>query len=161
MLLKRKKIREEKVNKTKENMLEFFKNNMENYDKYNLVYGYNRDFSNEIMDYIYTSLVIGYDIENLELIIIETDKDFNEVFNITKLKRNNFTKAIYSPNLEEYRIYLSKKKKNCLKFNLVKENYIDIDILAFIEQEFEIEDFNDFYLEFKRKPHIKKKKLEM
>jgi len=148
----------EKIKATKEKIKELFGSIIDNSDNYNLVYGYHREFSDNLEDYLYTSLIIGYDIDALELIIIETDKDFLEVSNIIKLKKSDFTKAIFNNNLDEYIIYLNKKKRDKICFSLISENYIDTDILAFIEQENEIEDFKDFYQEFKRKPRVKLKK---
>ena len=157
MLFKRKKIRQQKVLETKEKMRELFLKNINDDYEYNLVYAYNRDFNLEIGDYTYTSLIIGYTEEQEKLIIIETDKDFKEAYNVLKITKKDFTKAIYNNNLDEYTLYLNKKKTNKIKFSLINENYIDIDILAFIEQEAEIEDFKDFYREFKRKPRILKR----
>ena len=158
MLFKRKKIRQEKIKETKQKMLELFKSNVDESDNYNLVYGYHREFVNEIEDFVYTSLVIGYDTTNLELVILSTDKNFSSANNIIKLTRKDFTKAIFSKNLEQYTIYLTSKKQDNITFSLITENYIDVDILAFIEQENEVEDFKDFYQDFKRKPRDKNKK---
>ncbi|MBR3661359.1 MAG: hypothetical protein IKN63_05650 [Bacilli bacterium] len=158
MFFKRRKIKREKIEETKKKMLELFKNNIDNSDNYNLVYGYHKEFFNEIGDFIYTSLVIGYDLKNLELIIISTDKDFSRVQNIIRLTKKDFTKAIFSKNLEEYIIYFNKKKQDKISFSLITKNYIDIDILAFIEQESEVEDFKDFYQDFKRIPRFKRRK---
>ena len=158
MFFKRKKIKQQKIKENKQKMRELFASNIEKSDNYNLVYGYNREFSKDVADYIYTSLIIGYDNDNWHLIILETDKDFLNVKNIIKLKKSDFSKATYNKNLEEYVIYLNRKKQDNIKFSLINENYIDIDILAFIEQEIEVEDFKDFYQEFKRKPRIKSKK---
>ena len=159
MFFKRRKMKQERIKESKNKMLKLFKENVEEADNYKLVYGYSRIFSFELKDYIYKCLIIGYDINNLKLIIIETDKDFKKVNQITSLSKKDFTKAIYSSNLDEYIIYLNKKKDN-LKFSLIKENHIDIDILAYIEQDYEIEDFKDFYQEFKRKPKVRKKKID-
>lgn len=157
MLFKRKKIKLEKVEITKNKMRELFKNNVDNYEEYNLVYAYDRDFNTEINDYIYRSLILGYNEDSMNLIIIETDKDIDSVYNIIKLSKKDFTKAIYNKNLDEYIIYLNNKKNDKIEFSLINENYIDVDILAFIEQEREVEDFKDFFSEFKRKPRLRKK----
>ena len=157
MFFKRKKIKLEKIEITKNKMRELFKNNVDNYEEYNLVYAYDRDFNTDINDYIYRSLILGYNEEAMNLIIIETDKDIESVYNKIKLSKKDFTKAIYNKNLDEYVIYLNNKKTNKIEFSLINENYIDIDILAFIEQASEIEDFKDFFMEFKRKSRLRKK----
>ncbi|MBQ8892392.1 MAG: hypothetical protein IJ068_05995 [Bacilli bacterium] len=158
MLFKRKKIRLEKIKHTKENIKKIFKENIEDYENYNLVYAYNREFDLEVNDYIYTSLILGYDTDNMRLIILEVDKEFQNVFNIIKLCKKDFTKAIYSKQMDEYIIYLNNKKSDKINFSLITENYIDTDILAFIEQSTEVDDFKDFYLDFKRKSRLKKNK---
>ena len=157
MFFKRKKIKLEKIEITKNKMRELFKNNVDNHEEYNLVYAYDRDFNTDINDYIYRSLILGYNEEAMNLIIIETDKDIESVYNKIKLSKKDFTKAIYNKNLDEYVIYLNNKKTNKIEFSLINENYIDIDILAFIEQASEIEDFKDFFMEFKRKSRLRKK----
>ena len=156
MLFKRKKLKLEKINKTKENMQKIFSKNIKDFENYNLVYAYNREFDLELNDYTYTSLILGYDIDNMVLVILEVDKDLKEVFNIIKLTKKDFTKAVYSKQMDEYVIYLSNKKSDKINFSLITENYIDIDILAYIEQSSEVEDFKDFYLDFKRKKRYEK-----
>lgn len=156
MFFKRKKIKKEKVLETKQKMKDLFSKNI-NEEEYNLVYAYNRDFNLEINDYTYTSLILGYNEDQDKLIIIETDKEFNNSYNLLKLTKKSFTKATYNKNLDEYTFYLNNKKINKIKFSLIEENYIDTDILAFIEQESEVEDFKDFFMEFKRKPRLRQK----
>ena len=158
MLFKRKKLKLEKINNTKESIKKIFEDNIEDSFNYNLIYAYNRDFDLKISDYIYTSIILGYDVDNMKLIIMEVDKDFTEVFNIIKLGKKDFTKAVYSKTMDEYIIYLNNKKTDKINFSLINENYLDTDILAYIEQSAEIEDFKDFYTDFKRKPRRIKKK---
>ena len=158
MLFKRKKIKYEKVLETKQKMKELFSKTINDEKEYNLVYAYNRDFNLEINDYTYTSLILGFNEEDNKLIIIETDKDFTDTYNVLKITKKDFTKVIYNKNLDEYIMYLNKKKTNKIRFSLIEKNYLDIDILAFIEQSSEIEDFKDFYSEFKRKPRRQKEK---
>ena len=156
-MFKRKKIKMEKVLETKRKMKELFLSKITDDKEYELVYGYNRDFNLEINDYAYTSLILGFNQEENKLIIIETDKDFSNAYNVIKINKKDFTKAIYNKNLDEYIMYLNKKKTNKIKFSLIEKNYLDVDILAFIEQVSEIEDFKDFFSEFKRKPRIHRK----
>ena len=156
MFSKRKKNKIERINKTKEKMQDLFKKVIKQYKDYNLVYAYNRDFNLEINDYVYTSIVIGYNVDNMKLVIIETNKEFDEVYSILKLTRDDFTKASYNINLDEYVIYFGSKKNDKVRFSLISENYIDVDILAYIEQMTEIEDFKDFFQEFKRRQHKRK-----
>ncbi len=157
MFFKRKKIKMEKVLETKEKMKKIFSKNIDDSENYNLLYAYNRDFNLEINDYVYTSLIIGYNQELEKLIIIETDKDLKESYNILKLTKKSFTKATYNKNLEECTIYLNNKKIDKIRFSLLEENYLDTDILAFIKQDDEVEDFKDFYMDFKRKPRLRQK----
>ena len=159
MFFKRKKMRLERIKKTKKSIQKIFSENIEDYENYSLIYGYNRDFDTTINDYIYTSLIIGYDNSKMKLIIMEVDKEFKEVYNIIKLTKKDFFKAVYNKSMDEYIIYLNSKKTDKINFSLIIENYIDVDILAYIEQSIEIEDFKDFYDEFKRKPRKKKEKV--
>ena len=157
MFFKRKKLKKQKVLETKKQMKDLFYKKISDEIEYNLVYAYNRDFNVDLNDYTYTSLILGYNEDLEKLIIIETDKDFNNSYNILKLTKKNFTKAIYNKNLDEYTIYLNNKKTNKIRFSLIEENYLDTDILAFIKQVSEVEDFKDFFNEFKRKPHLRQK----
>ena len=157
MFFKRKKIKIEKVLETKRKIKELFYKNIETEEEYKLLYAYNRDFNLEIGDYTYTSLILGYNEELEKLIIIETDKDLKEIYNTLKLTKKSFTKATYNKNLDECTIYLINKKNNKIRFSLLEENYLDTDILAFIEQESEVDSFKDFYMEFKRKPRLRQK----
>ena len=157
MFFKRKKLKKQKVLETKKQMKDLFYKKISDEIEYNLVYAYNRDFNVDLNDYTYTSLILGYNEDLEKLIIIETDKDFSNSYNILKLTKKNFTKAIYNKNLDEYTIYLNNKKTNKIRFSLIEENYLDKDILAFIKQVSEVEDFKDFFNEFKRKPHLRQK----
>ena len=157
MFFKRKKMKIEKILETKRKMQELFSKTINDDKEYNLVYAYYRDFDLQINDYTYTSLILGYNEDENKLIIIETDKDFKNTYNTIKITKKDFTKAIHNKNLDEYIIYLNKKKTNKIKFSLIEKNYLDIDILAFIEQLDEVENFKDFFSEFKRKPRLIKK----
>ena len=163
-LFKRKKIRQEKVKKTKEKMKELFINSIDDNENYELIYAYNTNLKHgkRIEEYIYNSFIIGYRLDDMSLIIIDTDKYFNESKKITKLKREDFKRATCNKGLNTYTIYFSDKKNDFFEFSPIIKNYEDEDILAFIEQEIEIDDFYEFFIEFKRKPHInlrqKKKK---
>ena len=151
MLFNKKKLREEKIKFTKEKMQKLFKDTIHDND-YSLVYGYNRDFDNKLGDYTYTSLIIAYNEKDMNLIIIETNKEIDEAYNVIKLTRDDLKKASVN-SLDEYIIYLNNKQKSKLKFSLLDKNYIDIDILAYIEQSEEIEYFRDFFIDFKRKKY--------
>ena len=66
------------------------------------------------------------------------------------------------PKLNEYyknyHIFFCKPTLTDFVMGNVLKNYEDEDLLAFINQEDEVEDFKDFFIEFKRKPYVREKK---
>lgn len=154
-MFNKRKLRKEQDKKTKLKMKELFENNIEDFDdNYRLLYGYSMSLNQKTSTYIYTSLVIAYNEFDMKLIILETDKDFKDVTRIIKLKKNSFKKAEYNKSMVRFKIYLSDKKNEIIEFYLIDKNFED-DILSFINQEDDIEDFEDFFNDFKRK-NIKK-----
>lgn len=155
-MFNKRKLRKEQDKKTKLKMKELFENNIEDFDdNYRLLYGYSMSLNQKTSTYIYTSLVIAYNEFDMKLIILETDKDFKDVTRIIKLKKNSFKKAEYNKGIARFKIYLSDKKNEIIEFYLIDKNFED-DILSFINQEDDIEDFEDFFNDFKRKKNIKK-----
>ena len=157
MLFKKRKKREEKVLETKKKMQELFSQEIEDSDSYNLIYAYNQVFNPKINDYTYNSMVLGYKDDNV-LVILETDKELKDIYSVRKITKENFKKATHNIRNDTYTIYLDNKKKDKIKFITVEKNYIDVDILAFIEQEIEVEEFKEFFQEFRIKPHLHIKK---
>ena len=156
IFFRKKKIREQKVKETKLKIHELFEKKVKDFENYNLLYGYTTTL--EKNGYSYQSKIIAYREEDMSLIILDTDKDFKKVMHIHKYKKGEFKKASYSKSKDLYSIEKSELKSDKEQFILVLNNYEDEDLLAIIEQEDEIEDFKEFFIEFKRKPYLRKKK---
>lgn len=142
--------REKKSQQTKNLMKELFINNIHDNENYNLLYAYNSYI--EKNEYIYISYIIGYRESDMSLIVANTDNKLTKISKVIKYENEKIEKATYSKSKNLYTIY-NPNKKDLISFIPVIKNYEDDDILAFIEQEEEIEDFKDFFSEFKRKSH--------
>ena len=154
LFFKKRKIREQKVNETKEKMKTLFEKKVKDYENYNLLYGYK-----EILEkngYTYQSKIIAYREEDMTIIVLDTDKDFKKVMHLRKYKKGDFKKASYSKTKDTYFIEKTELKSDKEEFILVLKNYEDEDLIAFINQENEIENFKDFFAIFKVKPRVKK-----
>ncbi len=149
----KKKEKEKEILKTKDKMLNLFKNTITDYQDYKILYAYNSYLENG--SYKYQSLIIAYRQSDFSLIIIETDKNFKESFNTITLKRGDFSKSSYSKNTNTYRFYVD---DDPIIFSIIDKNYKDTDILALIDQEIEMDDFYEFYIDFKKKPRLRKRK---
>lgn len=151
---KKKKLRLIKVSETKKNMLDLFNKKVKDNENYSLLYGYT-----PILDkngYVYQNKIIAYREEDMTLLVLETDKDFKKVQNLKKYKQGEFKKANYNKSKDTYYIEKNDLKSDREKFIIIDKNYGDEDILAIINQEDDIDDFMDFFLEFKRKTRSKK-----
>lgn len=153
--LKRKKIRKQKVNETKEKMRELFLKKVKDFEGYKLLYGYSTTL--EKNGYSYQNKVIAYRKEDMTLIVLYTDKDFKKSKHLFKFKKGEFKSASYSKVKDLYSIRKSELKSDKEEFTIILENYEDEDLLAFIDQKDEIEDFEDFFMDFKKKIHNNKK----
>ena len=153
--LKKRRIREQKINETKEKMRELFSKKVKDSDNYNLLYAYTTSL--EKNGYVYQSKIIGYYNDSMTMIILYTDKDFKKVKHLCKFKTGEFKKASYSKAKDIYSIEKSDLKSDREEFTIVLKNYDDEDLLAYINQEDQIEDFNEFFTNFKKKVNTKKK----
>ena len=153
---KKKKIRNQKINETKEKMKELFLKKVKDYDGYQLLYGYSAIL--EKNGYSYQNKIIAYRLSDMSLIVLYTDKDFTKAKHLYKFKKGVFKSASYSKVKDVYSIRKSELKSDKEEFTIVLENYEDEDVLAFINQEDSIDEFNDFFMEFKKKVVEKNKK---
>ena len=153
-LFKKRKLRIIQIEETKRKMKELFDKKVKDNENYNLLYAYTTNL--EQYGYIYQSKIIAYRVEDLSLIILDTDKDFKKVQQLKKYKRGEFRKAGYNKVKDTYYIEKNELKTAREEFILISKNYYDDDILAIINQEDNIDDFMDFFMEFKRK--IRKRK---
>ena len=153
ILFKKRKLRVKKLEETKQKMKELFEKKVKDFENYNLLYGYTATL--ESYGYIYQSKIIAYREKDMTLIVLDTDKDFKKVYNLKKFKRGEFKRASYNKVKDTYYIEKNELKSSREKFIIIDKNYEDDDILAFINQEDDIDDFIDFFLEFKRR--IKRK----
>jgi len=156
ILFKNRKLKAKKSKEVKEAMEKLFQKVVKDYHDYNLIYAY--DTSIGINGYVYQNKIVGYRIQDMSIIIIDCDHAFQKAFKTVRIFKNKIAKATYNKNLDFCTIYKSFKKEDIFRFYLVTKNYKDEDILAFIEQEIEVEEFRDFYFEFKRKLHFSQKK---
>ena len=156
ILFKNKKLNDKKIKETKESMQKLFQKVVKDCRDYKLIYAY--DTSIGVNGYIYQNKIIGYRPQDMSIIMIDCDPTFQKSFKATKFFKTKITKATYNNSLDFCTIYKSFKKEDIFRFYLVTKNYKDEDILPFIEQESEIEEFKDFYFEFKRKLYVVKKK---
>ena len=156
MFFNKKKMRKEKVKETKEKMKTLFEKKVKDFENYKLLYGYKETL--ERNGYTYQSKIIAYREDDLTIIILDTDKDFKKVKHLKKYKKGEFKKASYSKGKDLYTIEKTELKSDKEEFTLISKNYEDEDLIAFISQEDEIEDFKEFFQEFKHKPIIKVKK---
>lgn len=154
ILFKKRKLRLKKVEETKEKMHELFNKKIKDNENYNLLYGYATTLQD--FGYVYQSKIIAYREEDMTLLILDVDKDFKKVQNLKKYKQGEFKKGYYNKSKDTYYIEKTDLKSDREKFILIDKNYGDEDILAIINQEDDIEDFIDFFLEFKRKIRSKK-----
>lgn len=146
--LKKKKIRNQKINETKEKMKELFLKKVKDYEDYQLLYGYSTIL--EKNGYSYQNKIIAYRVSDMSLIVLYTDKDFTKAKHLFKFKKSSFKSASYSKVKDIYSIRRSELKSDKEEFTIVLKNYEDEDVLAYINQEDCIDDFNDFFMEFKK-----------
>ena len=146
--LKKKKIRNQKINETKEKMKELFLKKVKDYEDYQLLYGYSTIL--EKNGYSYQNKIIAYRVSDMSLIVLYTDKDFTKAKHLFKFKKGGFKSASYSKVKDIYSIRRSELKSDKEEFTIVLKNYEDEDVLAYINQEDCIDDFNDFFMEFKK-----------
>lgn len=158
IFFKKRKERKEKSLKTKELMKKLFTDNVSDNDGYKLIYAYYSYLTkkNNIEDYYYDSMVVGYRESDMSIIVLNTNKEFTTVFKNTKYIKDKIEKASYSPSKDLYTIYKT-NKKSLISFTPIAKNFDDGDILAVIEQEDELEDFKDFFGDFKKKSHRRQK----
>ena len=156
IFFRKRKIREQKIKETKLKMQNLFEKKVKDFENYKLLYGYTTTL--EKNGYTYQSKIIAYREEDMSLIILDTDKDFKKVMHIHKFKKGEFHKASYSKTKDIYSIEKSELKSDKEQFIIIFKNYEDEDLLAFIDQEDEVEEFKDFFIEFKKKPHLLQKK---
>ena len=154
--LKKKKIRNQKINETKEKMKELFLKKVKDSENYKLLYGYSTIL--EKNGYSYQNKIIAYRDSDMSLIVLYTDNDFKKAKHLFKFKKGEFISASYSKVKDIYSIRKSELKSDKEEFTIVLKNYDDEDLLAYINQEDCIDDFNDFFMDFKRKTLNKKKK---
>ena len=157
-MFKKRKLRIQRNEETKQKMKELFEKKVMDYENYNLLYGYTATLGR--YGYIYQGKIIAYREDDMTLIILYVDKDFKKVQSLKKYKRGEFKKANYNKVKDTYYIEKDELKSNREKFIIIDKNYEDDDILAFINQEDDIEDFIDFFLEFKRKVKNKEKQVK-
>ena len=151
MLFKKRKLRNNKIEENKFKMRRLFSKEIDDSDTYNLILAYSTFFNPKIKDYTYNNLILGYKNDDT-LVVMETNKELSDVYSIRVIDKNSFKKASYNLSQELFKIYFSNKE--CLKFTLIEKNYIDVDLLPLIEQEIEVDEFKDFFFEFRIKPHI-------
>ncbi len=153
--LKKKKIRNQKINETKEKMKELFLKKVKDYEDYQLLYGYSAIL--EKNGYSYQNKIIAYRLSDMSLIVLYTDKEFTKAKRLFKFKKAGFKNASYSRVKDIYSIRKSELKSDKEEFTIVLKNYEDEDVLAIINQEDCIDDFNDFFMEFKKNNNKLKK----
>ena len=156
LFFKKRKIREQKIKETKEKMQKLFSKKVKDFENYHLLYGYTTNL--EKNGYTYQSKIIAYREDDMSIIVLYTDKDFKKVMHLRKFKKGDFKKASYSKVKDTYCIEKSELKSDREEFVIVLKNYDDEDLLAFINQEDEIDDFKDFFIDFKKKVNTYNKK---
>ena len=154
LFFKKRKIRKLKIKETKEKMQELFLKKVKDNENYKLIYGYTTNLENN--GYTYQNKIIAYRNEDMSLIVLYTDKEFKQAKRLFKFKRGNFKSASYSKVKDQYSIKKSELKSDKEEFTIILKNYEDEDIFAIINQEEEIEDFKEFFSEFKRRINQKK-----
>lgn len=142
------------IEENKQKMHDIFEKKVKDYENYKLLYGYTATL--EKYGYVYQSKIIAYRDQDMTLIVLNVDKDFKKVQSLKKYKRGEFKKASYNKVKDTYYIEKTDLKSDREKFIIINKNYEDEDIIAIINQEDELDDFIDFFLEFKRK--IRKKR---
>ena len=152
----KRKLRMKKVEENKQKMYDLFVKKIKDSENYNLLYGYTTTLNQ--YGYSYQSKIIAYREKDMSLIVLDTDKDFKKAQNFKKYKQGQFKKAYYNKSTDTYYIEKTDLKSDREKFIIIDKNYDDEDIVAIINQEDELEDFIDFFLEFKRKVKTKKNK---
>lgn len=152
---KKNKLRKKQVEETKQKMRELFEKKIKDCENYNLLYAYTATLDK--YEYKYQGKIIAYREDDMTLIVLDTDREFKKAQNFKKYKQGEFKKASYNKKNDTYYIEKNDLKNNCENFIIIDKNYNDENILAIINQEDEIDDFIDFFLEFKRK--IRKKKI--
>ena len=152
---KKRKLIDKQIEETKNKMQDLFIKKVKDNDNYHLLYAYTTTL--EKYGYVYYSKIIAYREDDMSLLVLDTDKDFKKVQQVKKYKRGEFRKAGYNKSKEKYFIEKSYLKSKREEFIIIEKNYDDDDILAIINQEDELDDFLDFFLEFKRR--VKNRKL--
>lgn len=154
IFFKKRKFRKQKKQETNDKMKDLFEKKVKDNEDYKLLYAYT-----EILEpdgYDYQSKIVGYRESDMSIIIIDTDKDFKKSSHIHKFIKGEFEKASYSKGDDLYMIQKTNSKSDKITFTIVLKNYEDEDLLAITEQEIEKEEFYDFFMEFKKKPHLRK-----
>lgn len=154
VFFKKRKLRLKKIEETKQKMQALFVKKIKDNENYNLLYAYTTSLDS--VGYTYQNKIIAYRVTDMTLIVIDTDKDFKKAQNLKKFKQGEFKKASYNNSRDTYYIEKNDLKSDRENFIIIDKNYGDEDILAIINQEDDINDFMDFFLEFKRKTRRKK-----
>ncbi len=150
-LLRRKKFDQEKDLETKNKIKELFCKKIKKGKEYKLLYGYNIEEYHTAKKHEkvlkYKNYILGYRENDMSIVIIETDKEFTECLKKYSFNRQDLLKTSYKNGANYY--YFSLPKED-IYFYLIDENKDD-DIFAYINQEDEIYEFQEFFEEFRRK----------
>ena len=148
-LVKKNKYDENKNKTTRKKMRKLFNSVVDESKNYKLLYAYNMKQLGKNY-YEYQNIIVGFDEENLSLVIILADKKLSTSEEVFKYTPNDIKKVTYNKKLDLFSVYKKYARKPTIDFYIFDRCIKDEKILSYIVQEDEYYDFKDFYKNFKK-----------